>query len=165
LPAAGLTCLLHHRNHFGYKIIRIGGPTKHSRVPSQIFHRRGKTMPSFAKAIRPYVTQEIQQAQRSWAEGQRDQAFRHLERSHVLGQSSTVQHVRTHWHMFIWGIRSKSYRESLGQVVRMVGAATKTATGLVPSGNTGGSNVSPFKPLPVPQDLARILASVKPPSR
>ena len=122
-------------------------------------------MPSFAKAIRPYVTQEIQQARHSWAAGQRDQAFRHLERAHVLGQSSTLQHVRTHWHMFLWGIRSKSSREALGQVVRMVGAATKTVIGLVPSGNTGGSNVSPFKPLPVSQDLAGILAVVKPPSR
>lgn len=122
-------------------------------------------MPRFAKAIRPFVTREIQQAQLLWAAGQRDQAFRHLERAHVLGQSSTVQHVRTHWHMFIWGIRSKSLREALGQVVRMVGAATKTGIGLVPAGNTGGSNVSPFKPLPLPQDLATILLSVKPPRR
>ena len=122
-------------------------------------------MSSFAKAIDPYVTQEIQKAQLRWAAGQRDQAFRHLERAHVLGQASTVQHVRTHWHMFIWGVRSKSFREALGQVIRIVGAATKTAIGLVPSGNTGGSNVSPFKPLPVPQDLAPILASVKPLSR
>lgn len=122
-------------------------------------------MPRFATAIRPYVTQEIQHAQLLWAAGQRDLAFRHLERAHVLGQSSTVQHVRTHWHMFIWGKRSKSLRETLGQVVRMVGAATKTAVGLVPSGNTGGSNISPFKPLPMPQDLATILASVKPPNR
>lgn len=119
-------------------------------------------MPRFANAIRPYVTREIQQAQLSWAAGERDQAFRHLERAHVLGQSSTVQHVRTHWHMFLWGIRSKSPREALGQVLRMVGAATMTAIGLVPSGNTGGSNVSPFKPLPVPQDLATIFASFIP---
>jgi hypothetical protein len=122
-------------------------------------------MSNFEKAIRPYVTQEIQQAKLRWATGQRDQAFRHLERAHVLGQSSTVQHVRTHWHMFVWGICSKSFREALGQVVRMFGAATKTAIGLVPSGNTGGSNVSPFKPLPVPQDLAAILASAKLSSR
>lgn len=122
-------------------------------------------MPRFANAIRRYVTQEIQQAQLSWAAGQRDQDFRHLERAHVLGQSSTMQHVRTHWHMFLWGIRSKSYREVLGQVIRMVGAATKTAIGLVPLGNTGGSNVSPLKPLPVPQDLATILALFNPPSR
>jgi len=122
-------------------------------------------MPRFAEAIRPYVTQEIQQAQLLWSAGQRDLAFRHLERAHVLGQSSTVQHVRAHWHMFIWGIRSQSFRESIGQVLRMVGAATKTSIGLLPSGNTGGSNVSPFKPLPVPPDLASILASVNAPRR
>ena len=118
-------------------------------------------MPSFAKAIEPYVTQEIQRSQLLWAIGQREESFRHLERAHVLGQPSTVQHVRTHWHMFIWGIRCRSTREALGQVVRLIGAATKTAMGLVPSGNTGGSNVSPFKPLPILQDLATILASVK----
>jgi hypothetical protein len=67
--------------------------------------------------------------------------------------------------MFVWWIRSKSFRETLGQVVRIVGAATKTAIGLVPSGNTGGSNVSPFKTLPVPEDLAAILALAKMPSR
>jgi hypothetical protein len=122
-------------------------------------------MPRFAKVICPYVTQEIKQAQLLCAAGQRDQAFRHLERAHILGQSSTVQHVRTHWHMFLWGIGSRSLRETLGQVVRMIGAATKTAFGLVPTGNTGGSNVHPFKSLPVPQDLATILASVNPLSR
>jgi hypothetical protein len=122
-------------------------------------------MPSFAKTIGPYVTQEIQQAQLRWASGQQDQAFRHLERAHVLGQFSTLQHVRTHWHMFVWGIRSKSIRETLGQIVCMVEAATKTAIGLVPSGNTGGSNISPFKTLPVPQDLAAILVSAKLSSR
>lgn len=118
-------------------------------------------MSSFSEKIQPYVTQEIRQAQLCWNAGQRDQAFWHLERAHVLGQASTVQHVRAHWHMFVWGIRSKSLRETLGQVVRMVGAATKTAIGLVPIGNTGGANVSPFKPLPVPQDLATLLALAK----
>jgi hypothetical protein len=38
-----------------------------------------------------------------------------------------------------------------------VGAATKTAFGLVPTGNTGGSNVSPIKPMPVPADLRIII--------
>jgi Protein of unknown function (DUF3703) len=117
-------------------------------------------MPSFAKAIRPYVDHEIQQAQSLWNAGQHHHAFRHLERAHVLGQSSTTQHVRTHWHMLIWGIRRKSLRESLGQIIRMIGAASKTAIGFVPKGNTGGSNISPFKSLSVPQDLAAILESV-----
>ena len=42
----------------------------------------------------------------------------------------------------------------------------ETGFGLVPAGNTGGSNVSPFRPLPVADDLAAILAAARqPPSR
>ncbi len=36
-------------------------------------------------------------------------------------------------------------------------ATTKTVFGLVPVGNTGGSNVSPFKPMVIPEDLRHIL--------
>lgn len=88
-------------------------------------------------------------------------AFVHLERAHVLGQESTLQHVRVHWLMFLWGLRRRNARECLGQVLRIFGAATKTAAGLVPSGNTGGSNVSPFKPMPVPPDLAIIIEEAR----
>jgi hypothetical protein len=43
--------------------------------------------------------------------------------------------------------------------LRIVGAATKTAFGLVPIGTTGGANVSPLKPMPVAGDLAEVLAA------
>jgi len=122
-------------------------------------------MSSFSNSIAPYITQELQHANSFWNAGQRDCAFRHLERAHILGQTSTFQHVRTHWHMLVWGVRSKSIRESLGQVTRIIGAAAITAIGLVPVGNTGGSNVSPFKPMPVPEDLAEIIALAKQRSR
>lgn len=118
-------------------------------------------MSRFSDSIDPYITQELQQAERLWNAGQRGHAFRHLERAHILGQTSTLQHVRTHWHMLIWGVRSKSIRESVGQIARIIGAAAITAIGLVPVGNTGGSNVSPFKPMPIPQDLADIIALAK----
>lgn len=72
----------------------------------------------------------------------------------MLGQASTVEHVRVHWRMLLWGWQRRSAKECVGQLFRIAGAATKTALGLVPSGNTGGSNISPFKPLPVPGDLA-----------
>jgi hypothetical protein len=49
-------------------------------------------------------------------------------------------------------------KECLGQVFRIVGATTKTAIGFILSGNTGGSNVSPFKVLPVSPELAAIIA-------
>lgn len=85
-------------------------------------------------------------------------AFRHLERAHILGQYSTRDHVRVHAAMLRWGIAQRDPREVMGQVLRVIAAATKTAIGLIPVGNTGGANVSPIKPMPLPDDLAEIIA-------
>ena len=114
-------------------------------------------MPSYAERIRPHVEAELEAASRAESDGNLAQSFRHLERAHVLAQPSTVQHVRVHWRMLRWGWRQGDTREVLGQVTRIVGAATKTAFGMVPTGNTGGANVSPVKPMPVPEDLAVII--------
>lgn len=108
-------------------------------------------MPTFSHNIRPHVSKELQLAAHAQSDPAR--AFSHLERAHVLGQASTVQHVRVHVQMLLWGIRQRSLRECLGQVVRIMGAASKTAFGLVPHGNTGGSNVRPFKRMPVAPEL------------
>jgi hypothetical protein len=59
--------------------------------------------------------------------------------------------------MLRWGIRYRRPTEELGQVLRLLGATTMTAIGLVPEGNTGGANVSALKPMPVPQDLSTII--------
>ncbi|MFN3302140.1 MAG: DUF3703 domain-containing protein [Roseateles sp.] len=118
-------------------------------------------MTSFGQRIRPEVDLEVQAAVRADAAQHAAQAFRHLERAHVLGQASTVQHVRVHVLMLLWAVRQRAPRELAGQLLRIAGAATKTALGWVPSGNTGGANVSPFKSLPIPTDLARILARAK----
>ena len=114
-------------------------------------------MSAFGQNIRPYVESELRLAAEAESGGNAAEAFAHLERAHVLGQASTAQHVRVHRHMFTWGLRNQNVRECLGQVMRIVGAATKTAFGLVPTGNTGGSNISPFKPLPVPSELAALI--------
>ncbi|MDO9015578.1 MAG: DUF3703 domain-containing protein [Deltaproteobacteria bacterium] len=110
-------------------------------------------MGSFAHNIRPHVDAELRAADEAEARGQPDAAFTHLERAHVLGQASTVEHVRVHWRMLLWGLRRRDVRECVGQVIRIGGAATKTVFGRVPRGNTGGSNVSPFAPMPIPPDL------------
>lgn len=114
-------------------------------------------MSTFAESIHPYVIKELECAR--WAErcGDPDLAFHHLERAHVLGQSSTREHVRAHWAMFLWGVRRRQLREVTGQVLRIVGAATKTVFSLVPSGNTGGTNVSPFRRLPIAPELQTII--------
>jgi hypothetical protein len=108
---------------------------------------------SFARNIRPFVDAELQTASVLSAQGQSQRAFVHLERAHVLGQASTAHHVRVHWCMFLWGLQQRSVKECFGQLLRIAGAATKTVFGLVPHGNTGGSNVSPFKPMPLTPEL------------
>ena len=115
----------------------------------------------FAQRIRPHVDAELAEAGRREAAGDAAAAFRHLERAHVLGQLSTREHVRAHWAMLRWGLRNHSPREVLGQVTRLIGAATKTALGWVPAGNTGGANVSPFRPMAIPDELADILAHAR----
>lgn len=118
-------------------------------------------MSRFAHRIASFVDAEIATAERLEASGKAAAGFQHLERAHVLGQASTFHHVRVHVLMLRWSLRHRVWAEARGQLLRIFGAATKTALGWVPSGNTGGSNVSPFKPLPVPDDLATIIGHAK----
>tara|TARA_R110001583_G_scaffold182901_1_gene341032 strand:+ start:1283 stop:1567 length:285 start_codon:yes stop_codon:yes gene_type:complete len=77
------------------------------------------------------------------------QAFAALEDAHVIGQHSTFYHCLIHCKMLQHVLRNRDWRAILGQVIRIIGATTKTAIGLVPEGNTGGTNISPFKRLPI----------------
>lgn len=113
---------------------------------------------SFANRIRPAVDHELAAATQA---SERAAQFRHLERAHVLGQASTREHVRVHWRMFTWALRERDAHEAAGQLMRIVGAATKTAIGFVPHGNTGGANVSPFRRMPVAADLAEQIARAR----
>ena len=109
-------------------------------------------MGKFAENIRPYVDAELAAAARDPERG-----FSHLERAHVLGQESTREHVRVHWRMLTWALRRRDAREFFGQLLRLTGAATKTFIGMVPTGNTGGSNVSAIQPMPIDPELAAII--------
>lgn len=63
--------------------------------------------------------------------------------------------------MLVWGIKQKDFREVWGQVIRLVGAALLTAVKGVPEGNTGGSKVSPLKPMRIDPYLANIIQKAK----
>jgi hypothetical protein len=115
----------------------------------------------FGARIRSHVETEIAAAKAAEQGGDHQSAFRHLERAHVLGQSSTVHHVGVHVRMLLWGLRHRKPKEVAGQIVRVIGAITKTWVGLTPRGNTGGANVSAFKPLAIPDDLASVIADAR----
>jgi hypothetical protein len=116
-----------------------------------------KPMSSFGQRIRPFVQAELDAARHARVRRDVDAEFICLERAHVLSQSHTVQHVRVHAAMLLWGMRQRSAREVFGQVVRIIGAATKTFVGLVPHGNTGGTNVSAFRRMPIAPELQRLI--------
>ncbi|BFT29037.1 hypothetical protein D210916BOD24_02130 [Alteromonas sp. D210916BOD_24] len=118
-------------------------------------------MATFTQNIAFAVLREVVHAKRMLREGKDDIAFTHLENAHVLGQASTRWHVYIHVLMLMWGIRQRKPKEVVGQLLRIGGAATKTAIGLVPTGNTGGSNISPFKTLPVSSKFQAKIAKAK----
>lgn len=112
-------------------------------------------------ALAENINAEIDLADRRQAENDVCGAFKHLERAHVLGQASTYQHTRIHWRMFKLALRMRSLREIWGQIIRIIGASTKTPLGIYPTGNTGGADVWFFKPMPIPDDLQEMLDKAK----
>jgi hypothetical protein len=55
--------------------------------------------------------------------------------------------------------REKDRREAFGQVIRVLVAAPGSALGRYPQGNTGRTTVPLTQPMPVPDDLAALLAA------
>ncbi len=108
-------------------------------------------------SLRDHVATEVALAEEHSAKNDLQIGFRHLERAHVLGQADTFDHTRVHWRMLKIGWRRRDVREVVGQVIRIIGAATKTPLGIYPTGNTGGSDVYFFKSMPIPDDLQAIL--------
>lgn len=130
---------------------------------SSLVHNKQEINPlsKFSKSIAPYVNAELLKASDSQESGDYATAFSHLENAHVLGQESTYWHVKVHFLMMLWGIKQKDFKEILGQFIRIIGAGALTALKGVPMGNTGGSNVSPIKVMPIKPEHAAIIAKVK----
>lgn len=118
-------------------------------------------MTNFAILIKPNVQAELDAAASAEAQGHFYTAFQHLERAHVLGHPATGEHVRIHWRMFRFAVRNGLAGEVFGQAWRLVAASLFTPLGLVPRGNTGGSDVSGFRRMPVPKDLQEDIQSAR----
>lgn len=89
-------------------------------------------------------------------------AWKHLERSHILGQAYPYEHTYSHWLMLKFGFRQKNTKEVLGQLLRLAVGGWKSFIDHIPTGNTGGSNVPPLKKMDLPHDLSIILNQYKP---
>ncbi len=80
-------------------------------------------------------------------------AWYHLERSHIIGQSYPIEHTYSHGLMLKFGLMQKNNKEVFGQIIRLLIGGWKSFINHVPLGNTGGANVPPLKSMPIPNDI------------
>jgi len=106
---------------------------------------------------------EIALAKEHLSRGELETGSTHLERAHVIGQAFVLPHAKAHWLMLEVEFRRRRHVAVLGQAVRIVLGILGSAVGVVPVGNTGGSNVSMFKRMPIEPDLKRIIDGGAPP--
>lgn len=106
---------------------------------------------------------EIALAKEFIARAELDAGFAHLERAHVIAQAFVVPHARSHWLMLEVELRRRRPVAACGQVARIVLGVLGSAVGVVPVGNTGGSNVSIFKRMPVAPELQNTIDGGAPP--
>jgi hypothetical protein len=118
-------------------------------------------MSTFAARIRIHVQRELDAAAQAARSGDDDGAMRHLERAHVLGQGATREHVRIHVAMARIALRRLDLAATWGQAWRAAAALVFTPFGLLPVGNTGGSNVSAFRRMPIPHDLQELIDAAR----
>ncbi|GAA4243195.1 hypothetical protein GCM10022292_16890 [Winogradskyella damuponensis] len=86
-------------------------------------------------------------------------AWYHLERSHIIGQSYPIEHTYSHWLMLKFGFMQKDAKEVLGQIIRLLVGGWKSFIDHVPLGNTGSANVPPLKSMPIPNDIKNLFNS------
>jgi hypothetical protein len=100
--------------------------------------------------------QEMQLAIKARIDGNLNLAIHHYERAHILSQKYTIPHLKSHLGMLRIGFLRKDTREIVGQCIRVVAALIFSKI-WVPIGNTGGTNVSALRPMPIPEDLQQVL--------
>lgn len=96
---------------------------------------------------------EMTAGREAFRSGDLDEAFRRLERAHILGQRWLATHLSSHWWMLRVALRRRDGREARGQLSRLLATFPGYVFGWVPKGNTGGANVHPLRPMQVPDDL------------
>jgi hypothetical protein len=81
-------------------------------------------------------------------------AFYHFENAHILGQKNVLRHIISHYWLFYFGIKSRDIKEIIGQFIRIITSLLFTLI-WIPIGNTGGTNISAIKSIPIRKELQK----------
>ncbi len=109
------------------------------------------------KEVRLEFEDRIKKAKQLIVKKNYQDAFFLLEEAHILGQRYVIPHTICHLYMLKIGILNKDFKEVVGQLFRIPTGFIGSLVGILPIGNTGGSNVSPFKGMDIPEKLKRIM--------
>lgn len=112
------------------------------------------SMPPYLK---PFYSNELTQAANNFTIGDLPKSWFHLERAHILGQPYPIAHSIVHWEMLLFGFKTKNTKEIIGQIPRLLVGGVKSFVGIIPTGNTGGSNVPPLQPMAIPEYLLKVI--------
>jgi hypothetical protein len=111
--------------------------------------------------LRTYYQQELNAYYTCWDKGQVVQAWQHLERAHILGQPYPLAHTAVHWQILLFGFKTRDRKEVIGHLPRLLVGGIKSWAGMIPLGNTGGANVPPLRPMPIPDDMQQIISHAR----
>lgn len=123
---------------------------------AQAFYRhRQRRWRGLARTLhtRRLITDEMAAYRAARMAGNNSAAWVALERAHIISQPYLGPHLSIHRAMLGYAVDLRDWREAMGQIVRLALAPLGALTGRIPIGNTGRSNVSAFKSMPIADDL------------
>ena len=107
--------------------------------------------------VRARLAGDLTQARAAFAHRDSVTGWQLLEEAHVLSQPWAWPHVRVHLSMLAAGVRAGDWREVAGQVVRTAVAGPGSFVGRYPVGNTGRARVPATQPMPMSEEIAKLL--------
>lgn len=107
--------------------------------------------------LKKKLVEEFNHAKNLFRKGDYTACFSNLEIIHVLGQKSVYWHTIAHLYMLRVGLKTANMKEIMGQAIRLPLGVLGSLVQIVPTGNTGGSNVGLFKRMPISQELKSLL--------
>ena len=99
--------------------------------------------------------------ERAWLQTSSEDKWAFLTAAHIVGQLDLALHLQCHLAMLRLSWLEKRWTEMFGQLLRLILAPLGHIFGKLPIGNTGRSNVSAFKAMPVSADIQSIIDSAK----
>ena len=109
------------------------------------------------KDVKQFIQNETILYDLSFTEKDFKKAFNHLERIHIVSQSSPIAHTKIHLSMLKFAILTSRPFEIMIQVLYSLFSAKFSVLKIFPKGNTGGVNAIFKGKMSIPEDLRHLV--------